>query len=223
LNGTINISPGDGFTNGTYTILTYGNTLAWGTPVLGNVPAGYLCSFDTNTAGQVSLLVQWPAPTAPANLTAVPVSLAVNLSWPPSATADSYNLKRSTTNGGPYALLANVAATNYPDAAVLPGTTYYYVVSATNAGGESANSLQAAAIPLPSLVSTNLNFQAGGNQLQFSWPSDHRGWRLQVQTNGLDRGLATNWMDWPGSTNIVQTNIVMNPTNGSVFYRLAYP
>ena len=60
----------------------------------------------------------------------------------------SYNVKRSTANGGPFsATLASPAVTNYIDTAVTNGTTYYYVVSAVNASGESANSAQASATP----------------------------------------------------------------------------
>jgi autotransporter-associated beta strand protein len=62
-----------------------------------------------------------------------------------------------------------------------------------------------------------------GNQLTLSWPMDHIGWKLQAQTNALNLGLGTNWVDVPGST-LVNTNIVtMDPANGSVFYRMIYP
>ena len=223
LNGTINISPGDGFTNGTYTIFTYSKTLTWGTPVLGSTPAGHNYTLDINTIGQVNLIVTPPPPGIPANLTALGTNLSINLRWFASSNAVSYNLKRSTTNGGTYSIIANVTATNYSDTAVNPGTTYFYVVSATNSLVESANSIQASAAPLPSSVSTNLNFQMSGNKLQLSWPQDHQGWRLQIQTNDLSRGLGTNWVDWPDSTNVFQTNIVINLASGSVFLRLIYP
>jgi polygalacturonase len=61
LGGTINITNGDGFTNGTCTLLTYMGGLKGSLPTLGK-PAGfnYLYSLDTNTPGQVNLLVQSP-------------------------------------------------------------------------------------------------------------------------------------------------------------------
>lgn len=223
LGGTNNISAGAGFTNGTYTLMTYTGTLSGNLPTLGATPSNSVCAIDTNTANQVNLIVTPPPPGIPANLTALGTNLLVNLRWFASPNAASYNLKRSTTNGGTYSIIANVAATNYSDAAVNPGTTYFYVVSGTNFTGESANSIQASAVPLPSLVSTNLNFQVSGNQLLLSWPQDHLGWRLQIQTNDLNSGLSTNWVDWPDSTNVFQTNIVFNPANGSVFLRLVYP
>jgi hypothetical protein len=176
----------------------------------------------TNVAGKVNLIVTAPQPATPLNLRASGTNLLIRLQWSAVSNAISYHLKRSITNGGPYSLLANVPLTNYSDAAVMPGTAFYYVVTATNSSAESGDSAQVSAVPLPSLVSTNLLFQAAGNQLQLSWPPDHLGWRLQVQTNGSTQGLGSNWMDWPGSTNVFQTNLVVDPANGSTFFRLIY-
>ena len=85
------------------------------------------------------------APLAPASLQARATYGQVELSWTPSAGATNYYVKRSTTQGGPYAKIASVNSTNYTDANVLGGNTYYYVVSAENAGGESPNSPEASA------------------------------------------------------------------------------
>ncbi len=62
----------------------------------------------------------------------------------------------------------------------------------------------------------------GGNSLQLSWPADHTGWTLEVQTNSLQAGLGTNWVAVANSTgtNIISVPIV--PSNGSVFYRLQH-
>ena len=57
-------------------------------------------------------------------------------------------MKRTTVSGGPYATIAgNVGAAAYTNQGLTNGTTYYYVVSAVNASGESANSAQASATP----------------------------------------------------------------------------
>jgi fibronectin type 3 domain-containing protein len=101
---------------------------------------------STNSA-QVSATTPMAPPAAPAGLTATAVStLQINLSWTASAGAESYNVKRSTTNGGPYTVIATgLTTTNYPNSGLDGGTVYYYVVSAVNSGGESTNSAQAAA------------------------------------------------------------------------------
>ena len=221
LGGIINAAAGSGFTNGTYTLITYTGSLNGSLPVLGTTPAGYACSLKTNTAGQVNLVVAAPI-GIPGNLTAQGTNLLIKLNWIAASNATGYNLKRSTTNGGAYLFLSTLTATNYADAAVMPGTTYYYVVSATNATGESANSIQASAVPLPSSASTNMNFKISGNQLQLSWPTDHIGWTLQVQTNTSSIGLGTNWVPVPGSTSVNGITNTINPANGSVFYRLFY-
>ena len=78
---------------------------------------------------------------APSGLTAKASGNTVVLSWGSAAGAASYNVKRSGTSGGPYALIASIAATNYSDAGLANGT-YYYVVSSISANGESANSIE---------------------------------------------------------------------------------
>jgi polygalacturonase len=223
LGGTINLTNGPGFGPGTNTLLTYTGTLSGNLPTLGSTPAGYDYLFDTNTAGQVKLVVTLPAPSAPTNFMATGTNLLIKLKWNTVSGATSYNLKRGTANGGPYPMVfSGLVATNYSDAAVTNAVTYYYVVAAVS-GGESTNSLQISAVPLPSLTPTNITPQLSSGQLQLSWPPDHLGWRLQIQTNDLSKGLGTNWVTVPNSTNVCQTAVTVNPTNGSVFLRLVYP
>lgn len=70
---------------------------------------------------------------------------------------------------------------------------------------------------------TNLLAAVSGSSLNLSWPVDHTGWRLEVQTNALSTGLGTNWFTWPGSTGTNAVSIPVDPANASVFYRLVYP
>jgi fibronectin type 3 domain-containing protein len=88
------------------------------------------------------------APATPTGLHATGGNAQVSLSWSASTSAASYNVKRSTANGGPYnTAVASPTVTNYTDTTVTNGTTYYYVVSAVNSAGQSANSAQASATP----------------------------------------------------------------------------
>jgi hypothetical protein len=223
LNGTINVTNAAGFGAGSYTLFSYNGNLA-GSPVLGNVPAGFNCSLNTNTAGEVNLTATPPAPAAPTNLVAVAENLAVNLSWSPSATATGYDVMRSIVSGGPYsAIQTNLMSTNYVDTAVTNGVTYYYVVSAVNSGGESPDSAEVSAEPMPSLAPVSLAVQNNGNELQVSWPADHIGWYLEIQTNPPGAGLTTNWTIFAGSNTTNQMLIPFDPANGSVFLQLMYP
>jgi polygalacturonase len=225
LGGTINVTTNvSGFGARTYTLLTYATNLSGSLPTLGSTPGGgYTYSLDTSTTNQVNLIVSLPAPSAPTNFTALGTNLLINLKWNAVSGVTNYNLKRGMGSGGPYpTVYSGLTATNYSDAAVTNAVTYYYVVTAVS-GGESTNSLQASAAPLPSSVGTNIFWQVSSGQLQLSWPQDHLGWRLQIQTNDLSKGLGTNWVTVPNSTNVYQTNVMVNPTNGSVFLRMVYP
>ncbi len=85
-------------------------------------------------------------PAVPTGLTATPSDKQVALAWTASAGASSYNVKRSTTSGAE-ATLASPTSASYTDPNLTDGTKYYYVVSAVNAAGESANSSEANATP----------------------------------------------------------------------------
>ena len=90
-------------------------------------------------------------PSAP-TLTATAGIAMVHLSWTAPAdggsTITTYNIYRSTISGSE-ALFASIpAGTVFDDFAVMSGTTYFYEVSAMNAEGEGAMSLEVSASPL---------------------------------------------------------------------------
>jgi fibronectin type 3 domain-containing protein len=99
------------------------------------------------------------SPLEPANLSATPLDGAVALAWSASPFATGYTLQRALTSGGPYTALPDVlATTSYRDTSVSNGTTYYYVVTATGAGGTSFASNEASTTPVPAPVTLNLDY-----------------------------------------------------------------
>ena len=153
LGGTGNIIAGGGFTNGTYTLMTYTGGLSGSLPALGATPAGYAFVFDTNTAGQVKLVallatiltngvpqtnivasnsIAWQQVNVPLNadfatnlllFASLPVNVWFSTNVPP--TTDVELLTNST--GGTSVLSA------YGGSPLLvPGTTYYLGVQNTN-------------------------------------------------------------------------------------------
>jgi subtilisin-like proprotein convertase family protein len=80
----------------------------------------------------------------------------VNLSWTASVGATSYNILRSATSGGPYALVGTSATPSFSNASLTCNTPYYYVVQAVGACA-SGNSAQATA--------TTSACTGGGNQV----------------------------------------------------------
>jgi len=112
-----------------------------------------------------------PPPAPPAVLSATVGDQRVALSWTSSSTALTYTVKRATVSGGPYTELDMVATTSFSDFGVANGTTYYYVVSATNNSGESANSVQLAVTPSASTIIIKDNSDATGVVKTGSWTS----------------------------------------------------
>ena len=87
------------------------------------------------------------APSAPTGLTATAANAQVNLTWNASASATGYYVKRSTSSGTEVQIAAQ-SATAYSDNSVSNGITYYYVVSAYNSYGQSANSAEVSGTPV---------------------------------------------------------------------------
>ncbi len=91
-------------------------------------------------------------PEAPINLSANAGDAVVTLNWGDSFEPDfaEYAVYRSTTDGSGYALLTDgLTSSDYTDTSVTNGTTYYYVVTASDmSGNESVNSNQATATPV---------------------------------------------------------------------------
>lgn len=87
-------------------------------------------------------------PVGTPTLTASAGDTQVTLTWNAVAGATGYNVKRAGAAGGSYTTIqSNFSGTSYTDTGLTNGTTYYYVVSAVNTGGESPNSNEVPATP----------------------------------------------------------------------------
>jgi len=75
----------------------------------------------------------------------------IDLSWTNQANSTSYNVLRSSTNGGPYTLIGNTTKTATSDnKGLVNGNTYYYVVQPLNGSAEVCQSNQAT-VTVPAL------------------------------------------------------------------------
>jgi beta-galactosidase len=126
---------------------------------IGAVNLGYT---DTNVANTTTYYYVVTAngngsSTNSAELSATPVPMvndlaaaatngSIQLTWT-GLPGTTYNVKRSTTCGGPYATITtSFAGTSYMDWMVGAGQTNYYIVTITNAGAESLPSNEAGAV-----------------------------------------------------------------------------
>jgi sialate O-acetylesterase len=159
--------------------------------------------------------------TTPSALTATAGNAQVALSWATAPGATSYNIKRATLSGGPYTIVFSSTATNCLDTGLYDGTTYYYVVSGVNAGGESTNSAEATATPSATLALNRAGWVASASDGSAS------------ASNAIDGDITTRWTtgalqangQWfqvdMGSTNTF-SQIVLDAANSSGDYPRGY-
>ena len=160
--------------------------------------------------------------TAPVNLTATTNGAQVNLNWEDdlSGTLDYYSVFRSETQGGPYgaAIATNLLTSDYVDTSVATGTTYYYVVTATDnvgpteSGPSAEKSIDVLIQPPTGLVVT----QADG-VLDLDWNDNTSGildfysvYRSETAGSFVDPPIATNLT----SSDFSDTTV----TNGTTYY-----
>jgi hypothetical protein len=157
-----------------------------------------------------------PAPPAtPTGLAATAGSAQVSLTWSATTGATNYNVKRATTSGGPYTTVATVTTAGYTNTGLTNGTTYYYVVSAINAGGESSNSSQVSGTPNgPPAAPTNLTAQFGNAQAVLSWTAGAGATSYNVKRSTTNGGPHTTIATNVTTTTYTNTGL----TNGTTYY-----
>ncbi len=155
------------------------------------------CLFGT-TCGPADLI----APAAPLGLISTPGAGTVTLDWQANTEPDlvGYRVFRSTTTGGPYSSITPslVAGTQLTDAAVVEGTTYFYVVRAVDASGnESLDSNETFAAALPgagggggggSLVLSEVLYDVSGADNGFEWVELFNSGEAAVDLSGFSLG-----------------------------------
>jgi autotransporter-associated beta strand protein len=116
-------------------------------------------------------------------------------------------------NAGSYT--GTFSLTNLPP---LAGNLFWTNTIASNGRIAVANTV--------SLTPPNIAWQMTGANLSLSWPTDHIGWRLLVQTNNIASGLSSNTNDWAAVPAAAATNaltVPLDPALPAEFYRLVYP
>ncbi|MEI6078079.1 MAG: autotransporter-associated beta strand repeat-containing protein [Verrucomicrobiota bacterium] len=148
-------------------------------------------------------------------------------------TSDRITAITSLTLGGTLQLNLTGAALAAGDAIPLYGCnsasgTFANIIPAAPGAGLAWNTrtLANGVLSVATAVNTNspvLTSAFSGNSLTLSWPADHIGWRLQVQTNSLESGLGGTWVEVPAAASQSSIILPVGNASGAVFYRLIYP
>ncbi len=148
----------------------------------GTYSVPYNAGIDTSLIWGDYFFIQscYRAMTPPAQVTNVsataPASTQAILTWNAQSGAIRYSVRRSTTAGGPYGIIAPppvLTAATFTDTSVSPNATYYYVISAINAAGEGPNSSEVvitlpASTPTIAAVGSSLNPSLYGQAVSFT-------------------------------------------------------
>jgi len=103
-------------------------------------------SSESPVSGEASVVLPPAIPTSAPTITNG--NGQVILTWPAATGASSYNVKRSSVRGGPYATIASgVSAATHTDTSLTNGTYYYYVISSVSGALESVNSAEELGVP----------------------------------------------------------------------------
>jgi autotransporter-associated beta strand protein len=150
-------------------------------------------------------------PPPPLGLSAVAGDSQIVLSWTSVGNASGYFLKRGTSSGNETTVVVgNYTGTSYTNTGLANGTTYYYVVAATNSAGLGANSPEASATPSSVVV-------AGGRNLVWKGDGSANIWDANGTANWLSNTTATVFVNGDNVTfSDVGSNNVPVTLNGTL-------
>jgi autotransporter-associated beta strand protein len=114
----------------------------------------------------------------------------------------SYNVKRSTTSGGPYTALGAANNLTFSDGNVSNGTTYFYVVAPADSTGEGAKSSEVVAKPNIGQRGFYQFDEASGTRGRDAWGANHA---VLAATAGRAAGKYGKCLLLDGSSNAYAT------------------
>jgi len=123
--------------------------------------------------GGLISIVDTPSPAIPSGLAATAKTLEIDLGWTYAVPAASqYNVYRSTTSGGPYALIGSSTTNFYNDVGLTVVQEYFYVITSVLNGLESAYSAEVgttpSAPPTPTFASVTPDTMASSSTTPFA-------------------------------------------------------
>ncbi len=179
-----------GTTSGNYTTTLTNKTSPFAVTGLTNGTTYYFKVIAKNATGNLDSSNEVSSspnavPTVPSSLTGTATHNQVALSWGASAGAGpiTYNVYRSSTSGSyTSALATSISSTTYTDTTVSDGTIYYYIVTATNVGGDSNDSNEFDAEPINNFSLSTLSTASTSTDLVWGSATGASSYDIQYGT-----------------------------------------
>jgi fibronectin type 3 domain-containing protein len=211
--------------NGTYILLqSITQTAYTNSGVISNATYYYKVT-PVNAGGIAAAGITTTRPTAPATLTAVAGDKQVTLTWPATVGATGYVLKSGISNGSATNIVVSgITATNYVNAGLTNGVTYYYVVGSIGTAATSGDSTQASATPMLPPPPTISQFTVGSGDFIVSGSGGVPNATNYILVSTNITAPLTNWTrlftnQFDSSGNFNFTN-ALDPAGPQLFYRL---
>jgi len=140
---------------------------------------------DSINSNEVSATPQVSVPSAVTGLTATAGNAHININWSAVAGSTGYKIYQSTNSGSYGTPLTTVAGSvySYDVTGLDNGTPYYFVVKASNVGGDSINSNEVSATPRA--------HSSGGSSISTPQTSENTNVDILVNGKTENAGIAT--------------------------------
>ncbi len=197
-----------------------------------NVPVMATDAASNSASNSISLTLDNTVPPAPTNLSAAAIAGgSIKLTWTPSSPETDvaqYDIYRATISGGQdyssptYTVSAGI--TTYTDSATTDGQTYYYVVRARDAAGNTetnTNEVSATASGTGSPAPTNLTAAAiAGGSIELTWTASSP--ETDVAQYNIYRATSSGGQDYTSSLANVSAGTTTytdtTTTDGTTYY-----
>ena len=177
------------------------------------------CGGGSKSNNQVTQTPQ--APSAPAGLAATAGDAQVALSWTAVSGATSYNVYYGTSSSVSTSTgtkISGITTTSTTVSSLTDGTTYYFIVTAVNSGGESTAATAVASTPKAAVAAapTGLTATAGDAQVALSWTASAGAISYNVYYSTSSAVSPSNGTQISGIT--ATSTTVKSLTNGTTYY-----
>jgi len=158
-----------------------------------------------------------PPPAPPASVSAAPGIGEVTVNWTDVANATSYNVYRSVTS--PVTKATGTKTTVTDNSLIVSGLDngikYYFVVTAENVNGESAESVEVSATPVLPSAPTGVTASAGDTTATISWTSVPGATSYNVYRSETSPVTKTTGTKSTGTDNSL---VITGLTNGTPYF-----